>query len=127
MPTPPAAEQPAVQANINATVEAAALEQAMANAQAANQSASAATATRQSAQTDVAGRVATLQTQAAANPNPPVVAPSGAAPGYVPVPPPNSGISEKEQKLGDLLRRYQADEISPLEYHTERAKIIAEP
>jgi len=28
----------------------------------------------------------------------------------------------KEQKLADLLRRYNADEITPLEYHTERAK-----
>ena len=35
--------------------------------------------------------------------------------------------STKEQKLADLLRRYQADEITPYEYHMERAKIIAEP
>ena len=33
----------------------------------------------------------------------------------------------KEQRLADLLRRYQADEITPLQYHTERAKIVAEP
>jgi translation initiation factor IF-2 len=33
----------------------------------------------------------------------------------------------KEQRLSDLLRRYEADEITPLQYHTERAKIIAEP
>ena len=33
----------------------------------------------------------------------------------------------RAQRLAELLRRYQADEITPLEYHTERAKIIAEP
>jgi len=36
-------------------------------------------------------------------------------------------LSSKEQKLADLLRRYQADEITPYEYHLERAKIVAEP
>jgi hypothetical protein len=36
-------------------------------------------------------------------------------------------MSAKEQKLADLLRRYQADQITPYDYHTERAKIIAEP
>jgi hypothetical protein len=36
-------------------------------------------------------------------------------------------LSTKEQKLADLLRRYNADEITPYEYHMERAKIIAEP
>lgn len=38
-------------------------------------------------------------------------------------PPPSS----KEAKLNDLLRRYQADEITPYEYHVQRAKIVAEP
>jgi hypothetical protein len=33
----------------------------------------------------------------------------------------------KEQKLADLLRRYQADEITPYQYHMERARIVAEP
>jgi hypothetical protein len=33
----------------------------------------------------------------------------------------------KEQKLAELLRRYQADQITPFEYHQQRAKIIAEP
>ena len=36
-------------------------------------------------------------------------------------------LSAKELKLAELLRRYQADQITPLEYHSERAKIIAEP
>lgn len=35
--------------------------------------------------------------------------------------------SAKEEKLADLLRRYQADQITPYEYHVQRAKIIAEP
>ena len=33
----------------------------------------------------------------------------------------------KEQKLADLLRKYRNDEITPQQYHTERAKILAEP
>jgi hypothetical protein len=45
----------------------------------------------------------------------------------MPSPAPSSFAASKEQRLADLLRRYQADEISPLQYHTERAKIIAEP
>ena len=42
------------------------------------------------------------------------------------VAPPGTQLT-REQKLADLLRRYQADEIGPVEYHTERAKILAEP
>ena len=44
-------------------------------------------------------------------------------------PPPanTNALSAKEQKLADLLRRYQADEITPYQYHLERARIIAEP
>ncbi|MEO7676262.1 MAG: hypothetical protein ABIV39_05805 [Verrucomicrobiota bacterium] len=41
----------------------------------------------------------------------------------VPVP----DASTKEGRLADLLRRYKADEITPHDYHLERAKIIAEP
>ena len=33
----------------------------------------------------------------------------------------------RAQKLADLLQAYKADKISPIEYHTERAKILAEP
>jgi hypothetical protein len=36
-------------------------------------------------------------------------------------------LSPKEEKLADLTRRYKADQISPREYHAQRAKIIAEP
>jgi len=34
--------------------------------------------------------------------------------------------NSKEQRLQQLLEQYKADEITPLEYHTQRAKIIAE-
>jgi hypothetical protein len=33
----------------------------------------------------------------------------------------------KERRLDDLLRLYKADQITPQEYHVQRAKIIAEP
>jgi hypothetical protein len=36
-------------------------------------------------------------------------------------------MAAKQRKLAELLRRYDADEITPLEYHTARAKILAEP
>ncbi len=35
--------------------------------------------------------------------------------------------AEKEQRLADLLRLYKSDQITPLQYHSERAKILAEP
>jgi hypothetical protein len=38
-----------------------------------------------------------------------------------------TGPRTKAQKLTDLLQAYKADRITPLEYHTERAKILAEP
>lgn len=36
-------------------------------------------------------------------------------------------ISSKQSRLAELLRRYKADEITPRDYHLERAKIVAEP
>lgn len=33
----------------------------------------------------------------------------------------------KRQKLAELLERYKADKITPIQYHEERAKIVAEP
>ena len=101
--------------NGNAPVAAAAVEKAMAEA-AANQNAAADAESRKKAQDDVARRVAALQAQASPNP--------AAAPAGAPAP---TEAATKEGKLADLLRRYQADEITPLEYHTERAKIVAEP
>lgn len=64
--------------------------------------------------------------QAAAN------ARAAQAPAVQPAPAPISSTAytnalSKEQRLADLLRRYQADEITPYEYHMERAKIVSEP
>jgi hypothetical protein len=40
---------------------------------------------------------------------------------------PPSGLSaDKEQRLQSLLQKYKADEITPEQYHAERAKIIGE-
>jgi hypothetical protein len=33
----------------------------------------------------------------------------------------------RAQKLSALLEAYKADRITPIEYHTQRAKILAEP
>jgi len=41
--------------------------------------------------------------------------------------PPSPIPAEKQKRLQDLLRKYQADEITPQQYHEERAKILAEP
>jgi hypothetical protein len=38
----------------------------------------------------------------------------------------NASLS-KEQRLTDLTRRYKNDEITPVQYQTERAKIMVEP
>jgi hypothetical protein len=35
--------------------------------------------------------------------------------------------ADKQGRLNELLRKYRADEISPEQYHAERAKILAEP
>lgn len=36
-------------------------------------------------------------------------------------------LTTKEGRLAELLRKYKADEITPRDYHIERAKIVAEP
>jgi hypothetical protein len=47
-------------------------------------------------------------------------------PSTTPAPPlPISAL--KEQQLQELLRKYKADEITPAEYHAQRAAILAEP
>ncbi|MEK7781347.1 MAG: hypothetical protein AAB370_07585 [Verrucomicrobiota bacterium] len=58
-----------------------------------------------------------------AAPAPVVVAPITA--NIETAPSPLSG--SKQERLAELLRRYKADEVTPQEYHTQRAKIIAEP
>ena len=41
--------------------------------------------------------------------------------------PPLPISGSKEARLAELLRRYKADEITPDEYHRQRAKTLAEP
>jgi translation initiation factor IF-2 len=57
--------------------------------------------------------------------------PSGSAPkpksGLKPLEPPALGISaEKQQRLSALLQRYKSDQITPEQYHAERAKVLAQ-
>ena len=45
-----------------------------------------------------------------------------------PITPPPSPISAtKEGRLAELLQKYKADAVSPEQYHTQRAAILAEP
>ena len=41
--------------------------------------------------------------------------------------PPPAVAADKEQRLQELLRKYRADQVTPEEYHQQRAKILAEP
>ena len=41
--------------------------------------------------------------------------------------PPTAISADKETRLAELLRKYKADEITPEEYHQQRAKILSEP
>jgi hypothetical protein len=41
--------------------------------------------------------------------------------------PPSSLSPAKQQKLDVLLQQYRADQISPEQYHEQRAKILSEP
>ena len=41
--------------------------------------------------------------------------------------PPPSVSADKDQRLQELLRKYRADQITPEEYHQQRAKILGEP
>lgn len=45
----------------------------------------------------------------------------------MPTPPQPALSGTKEQKLAELLRSYKNDEISPADYHKERARILAGP
>jgi len=40
--------------------------------------------------------------------------------------PPPTVSGDKQQRLAELLRKYRADEITPEEYHQQRAKIMSE-
>jgi len=47
---------------------------------------------------------------------------------YQPIEGPAAPVSaEKQQRLHELLSRYQADQVTPEQYHAERAKILAAP
>jgi hypothetical protein len=52
-------------------------------------------------------------------------------PGVQPFPPlkgpPPAVAADKQQRLDELLRKYKADELTPEEYHLQRAKIVGEP
>jgi len=64
---------------------------------------------------------------AAAPESRPITAVTAAAE-YAPIQPPASPLSAaKQARLADLLSRYKADTITALEYHTQRAAILAEP
>jgi hypothetical protein len=41
--------------------------------------------------------------------------------------PPDPLTSAKAARMAELLQRYKADQITPKEYHTQRAAILAEP
>ena len=53
-------------------------------------------------------------------------APMTAAPAQT-TPEPTAGPKTKQQRLADLLELYKADKLTPPEYHSQRAKILAEP
>jgi len=88
----------------------------------------AAAAKRKKDQEEVALRIEKLQKEMSRSVS--VTAPSAPVAAAAPV----AGLApalpvsgDKAQKLAELLRLYQADQITPLQYHTARAKIVAEP
>ena len=55
-------------------------------------------------------------------------APTKTAMAFKPIEAPPLPLSaEKQQLLTDLLKKYRADEITPEQYHEQRAKILAQP
>jgi hypothetical protein len=89
---------------------------------------SAATAARRKKeQEEVARRIEKLQKEMNRPAAVSVAAAPAAAAAPIPAAAPLPISASKQQRLADLLRLYQADEITPLQYHTERAKIVAEP
>ena len=50
------------------------------------------------------------------------------APAFPAIQGPASPVSgDKQQRLTELLRKYKADELTPEEYHLQRAKVMSEP
>lgn len=71
---------------------------------------------------------ATPPPKTAATPGSRAITAVTAAAEYAPIQPPASPLSAaKQARLADLLSRYKADTITALEYHTQRAAILAEP
>jgi len=120
-------QQAAAAAADSAAVTSQANQQALNNKQAAAMAALAAVQTDQRAIVAQAQADEVIPVQSAA-PAPGVVP---AAPMVVELhatPTPSLPISaEKEQRLQDLLVKYKADQITPEQYHTQRAAILAEP
>jgi hypothetical protein len=49
-------------------------------------------------------------------------------PPFPPIPAPPPAVSaDKAQRLAELLRKYKAEEITPEEYHQQRAKVLSQP
>jgi hypothetical protein len=54
--------------------------------------------------------------------------PAKAASAFTPIQAPPPAVSaDKQTRLAELLRKYKADQITPEEYHQQRAKILSEP
>ena len=51
----------------------------------------------------------------------------GLKPIVAPPPPPLPISPAKQAQLQGLLEKYKADQITPAQYHAERARILAEP
>jgi len=50
------------------------------------------------------------------------------APAFQPIQSPTLPISgDKQQRLSELLQKYRNDEITPEQYHEQRAQILAQP
>jgi hypothetical protein len=94
------------------------------------------------------GTVAVAPAQKTMAPSPAAPAPTGVAPAQSAPPkatpkpaktvkvlqpfpalqaPPAVVSADKQQRLDDLLRKYRSDQLTPEEYHQQRAKILGEP
>jgi hypothetical protein len=76
------------------------------------------------------GKVTATTTAASVTPAPSAKAqqPTMRAMHYEPMTAPDLPISaDKAQRLQALLQKYKADQLTPEQYHAERAKILAEP
>ncbi len=106
----------------------AAAEQAAAKKQAVEKAKAEKAAAKAKAKADKQAAEANQTTQAAPKPVMVPVADAGKEIGLKPVTAPALPIAaDKASRLQALLTKYQADQISPEEYHKQRAAILAEP